>query len=74
MWKKLRIFWKKMVLEYRTVNRSPGIRVYSSVLAPRAYYLGGIALIFFLMNRQSGGANAKGNEFREKPREDDRPE
>ena len=55
-------FCEENELEYR-VEPVPQESVLSSVLLPVLITMGGIALIFFLMNRQGGGANAKAMNF-----------
>ena len=55
-------FCEENELEYR-VEPVPRESVLSSVLLPVLITMGGIALIFFLMNRQGGGANAKAMNF-----------
>lgn len=55
-------FCEENELEYR-VEPVPRESVLSSVLFPVLITMGGIALIFFLMNRQGGGANAKAMNF-----------
>ena len=55
-------FCEENELEYR-VEPVPQESVLSSVLFPVLITMGGIALIFFLMNRQGGGANAKAMNF-----------
>ena len=55
-------FCEENELEYR-VGPVPQESVLSSVLLPVLITMGGIALIFFLMNRQGGGANAKAMNF-----------
>ena len=55
-------FCEENELEYR-VEQVPQESVLSSVLLPVLITMGGIALIFFLMNRQGGGANAKAMNF-----------
>lgn len=49
-------------LSYR-LEPVPQESVLSTVLLPVLITMGGIALIFFLMNRQGGGANAKAMNF-----------
>ena len=55
-------FCEENELEYR-VEPVPQESVLSSVLLTVLITMGGIALIFFLMNRQGGGANAKAMNF-----------
>ena len=55
-------FCEENELEYR-VEPVPRESVLSSVLFPVLITMGGIAMIFFLMNRQGGGANAKAMNF-----------
>ena len=55
-------FCEENELEHR-VEPVPQESVLSSVLLPVLITMGGIALIFFLMNRQGGGANAKAMNF-----------
>ena len=55
-------FCEENELEYR-VEPVPQESVLSSVLLPVLITMGGIALIFVLLNRQGGGANAKAMNF-----------
>lgn len=55
-------FLKEQKLDYR-MEAVPEESILSSVMLPLLITLGGIALIFFLMNRQGGGANAKAMNF-----------
>ena len=55
-------FLESQKLDYR-MEAVPQESVLSSILLPLLITMGGIALIFFLMNRQGGGANAKAMNF-----------
>ena len=55
-------FLESQKLDYR-MEAVPQESVLSSILLPLLITIGGIALIFFLMNRQGGGANAKAMNF-----------
>ena len=56
------VFCDENGLSYR-LEPVPQESVLSTVLLPVLITMGGIALIFFLMNRQGGGANAKAMNF-----------
>ena len=55
-------FLESQKLDYR-MEAVPQESVLSSILLPLLITMGGIALIFFLMNLQGGGANAKAMNF-----------
>lgn len=55
-------FLEEQDVDYR-MEAVPEESILSSVMLPLLITLGGIALIFFLMSRQNGGANAKAMNF-----------